>query len=77
MYFNGLFKKRLSLNQGEALLSDYCKINGFDDNTTQWKVPRMLSISLRITDDQIKRYQIIGYPITVLEESINIVYGLI
>ena len=37
MYFHGLFKKKISIKQGEKLLTEYCKVNGFDDNTTQWK----------------------------------------
>ena len=37
MYFKGLFSKKLSINQGEKLLTEYCKENGFDDITTQWK----------------------------------------
>jgi len=40
MYFFGLFKKKLSIKQGEVLLTEYCKVNGFDDNTTQWKKPK-------------------------------------
>jgi len=39
VYFNGLFRKKMSVNQGEKLLTEYCNINGFDDSTTQWKVP--------------------------------------
>lgn len=37
MYFNGLFRKKLSIKQGEKLLSEYCNANGFDGRTTQWK----------------------------------------
>jgi hypothetical protein len=40
MYFSGLFKKRLSIKQGEELLTEYCSINGFDDNTSQWKATK-------------------------------------
>jgi len=40
MYFSGLFRKRLSIKQGEELLTEYCRINGFDDNATQWKKPK-------------------------------------
>lgn len=40
MYFSGLFKKRLSIRQGEQLLTEYCRVNGFDDNTTHWKEPK-------------------------------------
>ncbi|GEM_PF-2270444 len=36
MYFHGLFKKKLSIKKGKKLLIEYCKVNGFDDNT-QWK----------------------------------------
>ncbi len=39
MYFKGLFKKKISIKQGEELLAEYCKINGFDDITTHWKKP--------------------------------------
>ena len=37
MLFYGLFKKRISIKQGKKLLTQYCKENGFDDTTTQWK----------------------------------------
>ena len=37
MYFCGLFKKRISIKQGERLLSEYCKVNGFDDDSKHWK----------------------------------------
>ena len=37
MFFNGLFRKRLTINQGKQLLTEYCKENGFDDNNTFWK----------------------------------------
>lgn len=40
MYFSGLFSKRLSIKQGEALLTEYCRVNGFEDTTTQWKAPK-------------------------------------
>ena len=36
MYFKGLFMKKISVRQGVELLSEYCKVNEFDDNT-QWK----------------------------------------
>ncbi|MBU3111042.1 hypothetical protein [Clostridium lacusfryxellense] len=36
MYFKGLFTKKISIKKGVDLLSEYCKVNGFDDNT-QWK----------------------------------------
>ena len=39
MLLNGIFTKKLSINQGEELLAEYCEENGFDDNTTQWKEP--------------------------------------
>jgi hypothetical protein len=39
MFYNRLFKKKLSINEGEKLLTEYCKENGFDDHTTQWKEP--------------------------------------
>jgi hypothetical protein len=39
MYFKGLFTKRIYIAEGEALLTEYCSINGFDDNTTHWKKP--------------------------------------
>lgn len=38
MYF-GLFRKKLSINQGRELLNEYCVVNGFDDNSKQWKRP--------------------------------------
>ncbi|MBW9154279.1 hypothetical protein [Clostridium estertheticum] len=37
MNLKGLFKKKLSIDQGEKLLEEYCNENGFEDNTTQWK----------------------------------------
>lgn len=37
MYFHGLVRKKISIEQGMKLLTQYCKENGFDDNTTQWK----------------------------------------
>jgi len=37
MYFKGIFKKKLSIKQGEALLTEYCAANGFDDIKSQWK----------------------------------------
>lgn len=40
MYFSGLFKKRLSIKQGEALLTEYCAVNGFNDINFQWKAPK-------------------------------------
>jgi hypothetical protein len=39
MFYTGLFKKRLSIKQGEQLLAEHCRVNGFDDNRTQWKKP--------------------------------------
>jgi hypothetical protein len=39
MYFSRLFTKKISIKQGEELLTEYCKINGFGDNTTHWKKP--------------------------------------
>lgn len=39
MYFRGLFKRRLSIKKGGKLLTDYCKKNGFEDDTTQWRKP--------------------------------------
>jgi len=39
MYFHGLFKKKLSIKQGEELLREYCNVYGFEDNTTHWKKP--------------------------------------
>ncbi|MCB2296802.1 hypothetical protein [Clostridium tagluense] len=39
MHFNRLFKKKLSVKQGEELLTEYCTVNGFDDITTHWKAP--------------------------------------
>jgi len=37
MLFNGIFKKKISVNEGERLLTEYCSINGFDNITSQWK----------------------------------------
>jgi len=37
MFLSGLFRKRISLKEGKELLTEYCKENGFDVNTTQWK----------------------------------------
>jgi len=37
MLFNGIFKKKISINQGKKLLMEYCKVNGFDANTSPWK----------------------------------------
>jgi hypothetical protein len=37
MYFKGIFKKKLSIKQGEELLTEYCTVNGFDDIKSQWK----------------------------------------
>lgn len=39
MYFKGLFRKKLSIQEGEELLKEYCITNGFGDNTSQWKAP--------------------------------------
>ena len=39
MYFSGLFSKKISVQQGEELLTEYCKVNGFGDATTHWKKP--------------------------------------
>lgn len=39
MYIKGLFKKKLSIKQGEELLMEYCAVNGFDDKTKHWKEP--------------------------------------
>ena len=39
MSFRGLFRKRISIKEGERILAEYCRINGFEDNTTQWKKP--------------------------------------
>jgi hypothetical protein len=39
MFVSGLFKKRISISEGEKLLKEYCEENGFDDNSTQWKEP--------------------------------------
>lgn len=36
MFFKRLFSRKLSVSKGEQLLSEYCKANGFD-NDTQWK----------------------------------------
>ncbi|HEY8890473.1 MAG TPA: hypothetical protein VIM70_09480 [Clostridium sp.] len=36
MLFNGIFKKKISIKQGEKLLTEYCKVNGFDDKS-EWK----------------------------------------
>ena len=36
MFLNGLFRKKLSISEGEKLLKDYCNVNGFDFNN-QWK----------------------------------------
>jgi hypothetical protein len=33
----GLFRKKLSITKGKELLSEYCVVNGFDNNTKQWK----------------------------------------
>jgi hypothetical protein len=40
MYFGGIFMKKISIKQGEELLTQYCKVNGFGDDTTHWKKPR-------------------------------------
>ncbi|WP_298847252.1 hypothetical protein [Clostridium sp.] len=37
MHLIGLFKSRITVKKGKRLLADYCKLNGFEDNTTQWK----------------------------------------
>jgi hypothetical protein len=39
MHLKGLFRKKLSVKEGQRLLTNYCKINGFDNDTTQWKDP--------------------------------------
>lgn len=39
MFYTGLFKKRLTIKQGEELLAEHCRVNGFDDNGSQWKKP--------------------------------------
>lgn len=39
MHYSGLFKKSLSIKKGEMLLAEYCSVNGFEDNMTQWKEP--------------------------------------
>lgn len=39
MYFGGLFMKKISIKQGEELLREYCRVNGFGDNSTHWKKP--------------------------------------
>ena len=39
MYFKWLLRKKLSIKQGEELLTEYCELNGFDDDTTHWKKP--------------------------------------
>lgn len=37
MYFNQLFRKKISIRQGKRLLQTHCKLNGFDDNPELWK----------------------------------------
>jgi len=37
MLFKGIFQKKISIKQGEKLLTEYCKENGFDNNAAQWK----------------------------------------
>lgn len=37
MYFKGLFRKKLSIKEGDESLTEYCEANGFDDNATHWK----------------------------------------
>ena len=39
MYLTGLFRRKISIKEGEKLLTEYCEVNGFEDNTTQWKKP--------------------------------------
>lgn len=39
MHFNWLSRKKLSIRQGQKLLTEYCNENGFDDNSSQWKNP--------------------------------------
>ena len=39
MYYSGLFKRKLTVKQGSKLLEEYCRLNGFDGNTSQWKNP--------------------------------------
>jgi hypothetical protein len=39
MHFNGLFVKKILIEQGEKLLIKYCEVNGFEDSTTSWKRP--------------------------------------
>ena len=39
MYFGELFTKKISISQGEALLTEYCRVNGFEDDSTHWKKP--------------------------------------
>ncbi|MCB2293940.1 hypothetical protein LGK95_10460 [Clostridium algoriphilum] len=37
MFFKGLFRRKLSIKQGKKLLTEYCKLNGFTDSSSQWK----------------------------------------
>jgi hypothetical protein len=39
MYFKWLLRKKISIKQGEELLNEYCRVNGFDDSPTHWKKP--------------------------------------
>ena len=41
MYFNSLFMKRISIKQGEELLTQYCEVNGFEDSNTRCKRPTL------------------------------------
>jgi len=37
MFLSGIFSKKTSIKKGKELLTEYCKENGFDNNTTEWK----------------------------------------
>ena len=39
MRFKGLLKKRISVKKGKKILDEYCEINGFEGNGTEWKKP--------------------------------------